>query len=79
MVTSTMKLTIHILASIVSGIASAVFSGALFLFSLGRLLVGGGPGGGLLPLFATGLVGLVFGIIGFVSCLKWLRKPSSVD
>jgi hypothetical protein len=71
-------MVLRILISIVVAIASALLVGWVFLLTTAGLLVGGGPGGGLLPLFATFGVAFIFAVAGFVVCFGWLGKRVTV-
>jgi hypothetical protein len=68
---------VRILTSIAVAIASGIFGAWIFLLTAAGLLVGGGPGGGLLPFFATFVIALACAIAAFVICFGWLGKRST--
>jgi hypothetical protein len=68
------EMVVRILISIAVAIASAILGAWVFLFTVAGLLVGGGPGGGLLPLVATFGIAFIFAVAGFVICFGWLGK-----
>lgn len=71
------EMVLRIIISIAVAIASAILAGWVFLLTIAGLLVGGGPGGGLLPLVATIGIAFIFAVSGFVICFAWLGKPTT--
>ena len=71
-----MKMFVRVIVSIITAIAASIVGGWIFVRTIASLLVGGGPGGGLLPLLATLAVMLVLALAGFVGIFHWLGRRS---